>query len=264
MSFARQSRLALADERFLIVRTLISGCAPGLRTTSPAAGWHRLVSAGQGIIIVRTPVGQWSAPARSAVWVPEGVKAELETAVQTTLRVFYIRHSRGRWASGGWPEHSRAIAVGSLLREVLERITTIGHLDRRVACQVALAQLLLHEIRAGAREPNELVWPRDPRAVRVASIVQADPSDGRRLGELCRGRGVGVRTVQRLFPRETGLTFENWRARVRHLHASRLLSEGRKVSEVAEACGYRSASAFVAAFKRTAGVTPGQFGAGVA
>jgi AraC-like DNA-binding protein len=173
--------------------------------------------------------------------------------------MLYIRDSRALWSRPSMPEGSRTIAVGSLLRELIRRIAELRALDRRVAWQVALAQLLLHEVREGAKAPHELIWPRDPRAARVAMLVQAAPADGRRLHELCRGQGVSARTAQRLFPLETGLTFENWRVRFRFLHASRLLAEGRKVSDVASSCGYRSPSAFVVAFTRQAGVTPGQF-----
>jgi len=242
-----------------MVRTMCSQCAPGLRTTSPTRGWHRLVAAAQGVILVRTQEGKWSAPARNAVWVPAGMRAELETCVETFLRVFYIRSSGAAWSRGGTPERSRTITTGALLREVLARIAALSALDRRIDWHVALAQLLLHEVREGAIEPLELIWPRDARAARVAARVQTDPADDRPLRELCRGQGASMRTVQRLFPLETGLTFENWRARVRFLHATRLLAEGRKVSDVAGSCGYRSASAFVTAFTRFAGMTPGQF-----
>jgi AraC-like DNA-binding protein len=259
MSSARQPRLAPKDEPFFVVRTMVAGCAPGLRTTSPTEGWHRLVAAAQGAILVRTPEGQWSAPARNAVWVPAGVRAELEMCVQTSLRIFYIREGRAARRRADALRSSRTITVGPLLREVLSRIEEVSALDRRVDWHEALARLLLHEVRRGAVAPQELIWPRDARAARVAALVQADPADRRRLRELCAGRGVGVRTVQRLFPAETGLTFELWRTRVRFLHATRLLAEGRKVSDTAASCGYRSPSAFVTAFTRFAGMTPGQF-----
>jgi AraC-like DNA-binding protein len=259
MSLSRQSRLTLSDEPFLIIRTMIAGCSAGVRTTSSTAGWHRLIVASQGVILVRTAQGDWSAPTRHAVWVPDGVKADLETCSQTSLQVLYVRAGGAAWNRGFELPASQPIDVGPLLREVIGRIAELSALDRRVAWQLALARLLLHEIQAGARAPHELVWPRDARAARIASRVQANPADGRRLHELCRGQGASVRTVQRLFPQETGLTFEDWRSRVRFLHAARLLAEGRKVSAVAAACGYRSPSAFVAAFRRGAGVTPGQF-----
>lgn len=259
MSLRRQQPLTPADERFLMVRTLCARCAPGLRTTSPTKGWHRLVAAATGIILVRTPEGAWSAPARNAVWVPAGVRAELETCAETEFRVFYIRASRAKWCRGGTPQRSQSVTTGALLRELLARVVAVSTLDRRVGWHVSMAQLLLHEVRLGAASPVELIWPRDGRAARVAALVQADPADQRRLHELCRGQGVSVRTAQRLFPQETGLTFEDWRARVRFLHATRLLGEGHKVSDVAARCGYRSASAFVAAFTRFAGMTPGRF-----
>jgi len=242
-----------------MVRTMSARCSPGLRTTSPTEGWHRLVVAAHGAILVRTSEGQWSAPARNAVWVPAGVRAELETCVETGLRVFYIRASSAAWCRGGTPERSQTVTTGALLREVLARIAELSTLDRRIRWHVALAQLLVHEVRQGAIEPLELVWPRDERVARVAALVQANPADNRLLRDLSRGQGVSMRTVQRLFPVETGLTFESWRARVRFLHATRLLAEGRKVSDVAASCGYRSPSAFVTAFTHFAGMTPGQF-----
>lgn len=255
MSDARQLRLTAADERFLIVRTMCARCSPGLRTTSPTRGWHRLVTAAEGVILVRTAEGRWSAPPRNGIWVPAGVHAELEMCVQTSLHVFYIRDSRAAWSRGGTPRESHTVTTGPLLRELLSKVVELHALDGRIDWHVAIARLLLHEVRSGAVEPVELVWPSDKRVTRVASLVQANPGDGRRLRELCQGQGVSVRTVQRLFPEETGLTFESWRARVRFLHATRLLAEGRKISDVAANCGYRSTSAFVAAFSRFAGVT---------
>ena len=255
----RQARLTPADERYLMVRTMCARCSPGLRTTSPTRGWHRLVTALDGAILVRTPEGRWSAPSRIGVWVPAGTHAELEMCVWTDLRVCYIRDSRGHWSRGGTPPKTQAVTIGSLLRELLAKVAELHALDRRVEWHVAIVRLLLREVRCGSVEPAELVWPGDPRAARIAALVQADPADDRLLRELCRGQGVSVRTVQRLFPAETGLTFENWRARVRFLHAARLLAEKRKISDVAARCGYRSTSAFVAAFSRFAGMTPGRF-----
>lgn len=259
MSSTRHRPLTPADERFLIVRTMEVRCAPGLRTTSPTAGWHRLVCASEGIILVRTAEGQWAAPTRNAVWVPAGMRADLETCAPTALQVYYIRESKAAWSRGGTPRGSRTITIAPLLRELLARVALLSMLDRRVAWHVSLAQLLLHEVRAGAIEPQELIWPRDSRAAGVAAQVQSDPAADRGLSELCRGQGVSVRTVQRLFPLQTGLTFENWRSRFRFLHATQLLAAGRKVSDVAATCGYRSPSAFVAAFTRFAGMTPGKF-----
>ncbi|MBX3390359.1 MAG: helix-turn-helix transcriptional regulator [Phycisphaeraceae bacterium] len=264
MSIMRQPGLRLSDERFLVVRTMVARCAAGVRTTSFAENWHRLIAAGEGVMIVRTPQGSWSVPASNAVWVPAGVRHELEVCVETAMRVFYLRASkaaRGKKRSGTaeLPDRCCSVLTSPLLREALERIAAMSALDGRVSWHGALVEIVRREVCEGAREPRELVWPADGRVARVASVLQANPGDRRKLAALCRGRGVSVRTVQRLFPVETGLTFEKWRQRQRHLHAGRLLARGVKVATVAEECGYRSVSAFVSAFRHEAGVTPGEF-----
>src|SRR5262245_59069939 len=138
MSFRRQPALTPADERYLMMRTMVARCAPGLRTTSPTEGWHRLVTASEGVILVRTPQGAWSAPTSIAVWVPAGVRAELETCAETSLRMLYIRASRGAWSAGGVPAACQAIGVGPLLREVVARIAELPGVDRRLDWHLAL------------------------------------------------------------------------------------------------------------------------------
>ena len=64
------------------------------------------------------------------------------------------------------------------------------------------------------------------------------------------------RTLERLFQKETGMTFGRWRQQLRLLHALRLLAAGRPVSAIALEVGYDSPSAFIAMFKRTLGTTP--------
>ncbi|MAM11287.1 MAG: hypothetical protein CML23_12660 [Rhizobiaceae bacterium] len=59
-----------------------------------------------------------------------------------------------------------------------------------------------------------------------------------------------------LFKRETGLSFSEWRNRLRLMEAVNHLSHGKSSVEIAGLLGYRSASAFVAAFGRGFGVPP--------
>jgi AraC-like DNA-binding protein len=62
-----------------------------------------------------------------------------------------------------------------------------------------------------------------------------------------------------LFRAETGLSFGAWRQRARLLSALQLLAENESVTQTAIAVGYASTSAFVAAFRRALGNTPGQY-----
>jgi len=58
---------------------------------------------------------------------------------------------------------------------------------------------------------------------------------------------------------ETKMTVGEWRRRLRLLHGVRLLAGGESVTNAAIDSGYASTSAFIAAFKRTFGMTPSRY-----
>ncbi|MGA9309721.1 MAG: AraC family transcriptional regulator [Pseudonocardiaceae bacterium] len=66
------------------------------------------------------------------------------------------------------------------------------------------------------------------------------------------------RTLSRLFVAETGSSLGRWRTRLRVRRALELLASGTPVTVVAHRVGYRTASAFVAAFRRELSVSPAQ------
>ena len=75
---------------------------------------------------------------------------------------------------------------------------------------------------------------------------------------------MSARTLERRFLAETGLTVAGWGRQARLLQGLRGLAAGQPVKRVAQAAGYRSASAFVAAFRVVFGQTPGRYFAGTA
>jgi len=101
--------------------------------------------------------------------------------------------------------------------------------------------------------------PRDPRALRVAVGVQADPGPATATAALARAAGASRRTMERLFRNETGMSFGRWRQQARLLQAMRLLARGDGVISTALEVGYQSPSAFIAAFSAALGITPGRY-----
>jgi AraC-like DNA-binding protein len=93
----------------------------------------------------------------------------------------------------------------------------------------------------------------------VAASVMANPADATELSAWADRLHVSRRTLQRDFEREYGSTFTAWRARHR-LEASVPLLDLHPVTKVAHLVGYTTASAYVAAFRRRFGTTPGQRG----
>lgn len=74
-----------------------------------------------------------------------------------------------------------------------------------------------------------------------------------------RQTGASERTLARVFVAETGVSFGRWRTLIRIQAALTALAGGEPVGNVARRVGYDSDSAFVQAFRRETGVTPGSY-----
>ena len=97
------------------------------------------------------------------------------------------------------------------------------------------------------------------RRAAAADLLITDPSDQRSLSELADLAGVSSRTLARLFLIGTGLTFGAWRTEVRLRASLSLLADGVPLTGVARRVGYATPSAFVAAFHREVGISPGRY-----
>ena len=95
--------------------------------------------------------------------------------------------------------------------------------------------------------------PRDPRARALAERLQANLDDRSDLGSFSRAVGASLRTLQRLFPAETGPTLDVWRQKVCLIWAVGQVSICASVTTTALECSYDTPSAFITAFRRQFG-----------
>ncbi len=217
--------------------------------------WGQLVFANSGIMRVKTAAALWLIPPTRAIWLPARLRHSIAISGEVAMRTLYIADRR----AGPLPATPSVLEVAPLLRELIHHILRIGMLSPTRPAHDRIAGLLIDLLLQARREDLSLPYPGDPRASRLADHIQAMPGDARDLGELARLAGASLRTMQRVFPRETGLTIEVWRQKARLLHAIGGLLARTNVTEVAFDCGYRSAAAFSAAFALQFGVTPGKY-----
>lgn len=213
--------------------------------------WAQLVYAATGVMRVTTPDASWLVPPTRAIWMPAGVPHEIAMRGSVAMRTLYLAPTLD-----ALPPACRALEVAPLLRELVLHVVALRMLDVRRLEHARLVGLLLDLLAADPPAPLGLPLPRDLRARAFADRLLADPGSNDPLASLARGAGASLRTLQRLFAAETGLSLEAWRHRARMQHAVVLLSTGASVTETALDSGYRSASAFVAAFKKSVGTTP--------
>lgn len=80
-------------------------------------------------------------------------------------------------------------------------------------------------------------------------MLQRDPGDGSTLADWSARLALDEKTIQRLFHKETGMTFGQWRQQSRLLLALERIAVGEKIIDVAWSLGYDSPSAFTTMFK---------------
>lgn len=218
--------------------------------------WGQLIFAVSGGMRVTMAGREWVVPPARAVMAPADVEHEISGAGRFAMRTLYLSPRLSRLAAVTEPF---AIDVGPLLRTLIVEIVTVAPLDSADALHRAYIRVLMDQLARAPRLPLSLPLPADGRAKAIAERLRDDVSCPASLGELGRFAGASERTVERLFQRETGLPFSGWRRRLRLLRAAELLGEGATVTETGLAAGYSGTSAFIAAFRKEMGVTPGQF-----
>jgi AraC-like DNA-binding protein len=217
--------------------------------------WDQLTYAASGVMRVHTDTESWLVPPHRAVWLPAGIMHAEELHAPVSVRNLYFAPNLAR----ALPRRCCIVNIPSLMRELILHVSRIGVLDRRNPTQAHLISVLLDELVSVSDVPLQLPMPRDPRARRLAAILQARPDDAGSVAALSQRVGASRRTMERLFLAETRMTVGEWRRRLRLLHGVRLLAGGQSVTNAALDAGYASTSAFIAAFKRTFGTTPSRY-----
>jgi AraC-like DNA-binding protein len=234
--------------------------AAGIRLAPHRHSRGQLVFAASGVMNVTTAQGTWVVPPSRAVWVPAAVEHAIAMSGTVAMRTVYVRKEAAR----GLPKAPCVLSVSPLLRELILRAMALPPLYRPRSAAGRVMGLILDEIRSLPVMPLELRMPRDPRLLRLCSIVLDDPGGTEGFERLARKSGASTRTLARLFRRETGLSFTRWRQQARLMEALRRLAAGAPITVVALDLGYATPSAFTYMFRRALGVPPSRFYAAAA
>ena len=122
-----------------------------------------------------------------------------------------------------------------------------------------IAALITTEIERAFELPLNIPLPRDGRLQNLCQMLLRDPSLPLTLEQFADQSAASSKTLARLCRNELGMTFTNWRRRVRFAKALELLGQHQPMKRVAQACGYDSPSAFTFAFRKEFGVAPTDF-----
>lgn len=189
-------------------------------------------------------------PPTRAAWIPPGVEHRAVMQQTVDYRSVYLNQA----LSAQLADHVQVISVTPLLRAVLESICAAPFdTDWSQGKPAHLLGLCLSEITDAPTQPMLLALPMDRRLSPLLESLEQLPPD---LQTLVTGVGASGKTIGRIFMRETGMGYQQWRQQWRLLRAVELLATGRSLDHCAFELGFASDSVFIAFFKSMTGTTP--------
>lgn len=216
----------------------------------------QLVYASEGVMAVNTRSASYFIPPQRALWMPGGVEHRIEARSGIKMRTLYIAQPEVE----DLPRSVCVLQITALLRELIVTAVSAG-IDYAPDSPLAkIMAVILDQIRTQpVLQSLELPLPADPRLMRIVRTLIDHPADRRELTDWAQVVGASSRTLVRLFPAQTGMTFREWRQQRRLLHALELLATGVSVTNIAQEIGYENTSAFIAMFRRCLGTTPTRY-----
>ncbi|MEO5932474.1 MAG: helix-turn-helix transcriptional regulator [Duganella sp.] len=216
--------------------------------------WGQFTYAVQGVMRVTANNSSWIVPPQRAIWIAPNVVHAVTVLEPTRLRPLCVHADRSPFPG----DECKVIEVSSLLRELIAALEQHDQHERS-ARERLLGEMILDELPRCAVRPIRVPLPADKRLKSLCDALIADPGAELTLRQWAGHVGASDRTLTRLFERELGMSFVQWRRQVRLAHAAPLIARGMPLSQVAAELGYASQSAFSAMFKKTFGSSPSAF-----
>jgi AraC-like DNA-binding protein len=238
------------------LRSFVEGYPEGGRIPRHAHDWDQLALISESAAIVETDSVYVVHPVLKGLWLPAGVEHSIYSPRRFYLHALYFEPGSLRTDSD-----PQVLGLDSLARELILLLCSVPRASQRVARHVHALALLEEMLPEAKPESFSLPRPRHERARMLADYFTAHANDGRSV-EIIAAEigGASLRTFERLFAEETGLSLATWRRHSRLLTSLSLLADGKSIGEIARAVGYESTAAFSTAFKQCFGVSPSGYG----
>ena len=216
---------------------------------------HQLLYAIEGVMVVHSSQSQWTVPSNRGFWMPCGQVHSLRCVGALKMRSVFVRPD----AFPNLPSETKAVSISPLLSELIKASVSLKPPYAEDSRDARIMHLILDELALLPALPLSLPQPADLRIQQICQALQDDPGDASTVADWSERLGLDQKTIQRLFRKETAMTFGQWRQQARLLLALERIAVGEKIIDVALELGYESPSAFTSMFKKQFGKTPSQF-----
>jgi AraC-like DNA-binding protein len=217
--------------------------------------WGQLSRINLGLMEVDLESRRLTAPAEYVIWVPANTAHSAFIRQASDYISLYVSET----LANRLPHEGCLIPQTPLVRALLDDFCA-----RRVSVMadewdVRQAELLIeHLVRAG-QERSYLPDSADRQLEPILRAIRLDPADSTPLTEWASRVHSTERTLARRFQSELGMSFVQWRNRVRLLRAIAWLKEDVSVNEIAARLNYSTPSALISMFRKQTGISPERY-----
>ena len=217
--------------------------------------WGTLEYSANGVLHMEIGSSRFMSPPQYAVWVPP----QIEHSFYSNQPINYRAVCLAPALCHELPKQACTLAISDILKAILKDFAARDVKIPEQETDQRLAQVLVDQLQQAPIHQCYLPYASSPGLLGILEALQVEPGDNRPLSAWAEQIHVSERTLARQFVRELGLSFGEWRQRLRFLAAIEALDSHRSIQEIAFDMGYSTGSAFIAMFQRQAGCTPEQY-----
>jgi len=215
----------------------------------------QLIYASSGVMNVVVDDQIWVVNPLQGLWIPGGMEHEVSFQKDVNLYSVFIDPS----FTDGLPTASFSFDISLFLKQLLFKIISFEKEEVISVSQRRIMDVFLDEL--ALIEPSATFLP-TTNNVRLKNVVQLllnDVSSKYTIDHYAEISCMSSRTLSRLFIKELGMNFSDWRIRLKLLEAIKRLGEKQSIKEIAFDLGYETTSAFIFMFKKHLGKTPSNY-----
>jgi AraC-like DNA-binding protein len=221
---------------------------------------HQLLYAEDGVLTLQTEAKEYILPARRGAWIP----GQLQHRVSSRSPGLYLRTLYfGTGERGGTvPGELTVFSISALAREMILYTQRWSPTEQAAPLERRFFQAIRLLVPEWCSNPIPLALPttEQPQLQSATESIRANLSQLDDLPTIAGQYGMSERTLQRLFKKELGMTYQSYVRVARIIEAlERLIQPGASVTDVAYAVGYKSLSSFSQTFRLLMGMSPRQF-----
>ncbi|WP_429396000.1 AraC family transcriptional regulator [Robbsia andropogonis] len=219
---------------------------------SQRAPWGKVLYAVSGVVNFDIAGVPYFSPPAYAIWIPPKTEHESRTLHEIKYASIYVRDDLCR----SMPSDPCTIVLSDLIKAIMRDFAARQVLQPKTAEDSRLAAVLLDQLKIAPQHDSYLPTSNDLLIKNVITALQAAPGDRRSLTDWAILFSTTERTLSRKWKATLGLSFNEWRQRLRLVVALTELDAGRTVQEIASELGYSNTSAFISMFRQLTGSSP--------